>query len=285
MSLTSIVVPCYNEAERLDASAFLCFAAANPGVFFHLVDDGSTDSTLDLLKMLQTANPSSFGVLHLDRNRGKGEAVRSGLLAALEGKCDFVGYWDADLATPLHSISAFQNVLEDRPGTDLVLGARVRLLGRRIERRALRHYLGRVFATGASLALRLPVYDTQCGAKLFRVTPMLRPLLAEPFRSRWVFDVELIARILNGVPPADRQHDRRLYELPLAEWTDVGRSRVRAWDFGLAAIDLLSVYLRYGIRHRQWLSAPLPSRCGTSPLRDHAPEPAGSSRALPRPII
>jgi dolichyl-phosphate beta-glucosyltransferase len=171
--------------------------------------------------------------------------VRTGLLAALGAGCDQVGYWDADLATPLRAIQTFRTVLDERPVTEMVLGSRVRLLGRRIQRRPLRHYLGRVFATAASLVLRIPVYDTQCGAKLFRASPWLREVLRTPFRSRWIFDVELIARFLDQMPAAAGDTvDDLLYELPLVEWEDVGSSRVRARDFARAAIDLLVIHRR-----------------------------------------
>ena len=117
-------------------------------------------------------------------------------------------------------------------------GSRVALLGRTIERSALRHVLGRVFATGASLALGLPVYDTQCGAKVFRATPSLLLALERPFRSRWAFDVELLGRLLaggEGVPPTD---PARMVEVPLGEWRHVSGSKITLRQMIWAAFEL-----------------------------------------------
>src|SRR5271163_3481131 len=116
------------------------------------------------------------------------------MLAALErSDTAFIGFWDADLATPLGVIPEFIALLSDNDQLQMVIGARIRLLGRQIHRRAVRHYLGRVFTSRVSLILRLPIYDTQCGAKIFRVTPEPSRVLEDRFLSRWVFDVEILA--------------------------------------------------------------------------------------------
>jgi hypothetical protein len=124
-----------------------------------------------------------------------------------------------------------------------VLGSRVRLLGHDIDRRVARHYLGRVFATAASVTLRLPVYDTQCGAKLFRVSETVEALFAEPFCTGWVFDVEILARLVRDV--GHEAAARRVCELPLERWQDVAGSRVKPIDFARAIGELHRIHRRY----------------------------------------
>jgi len=234
-----VVVPCFNEERRLRLEAFLVFASDHPGVRFLFVDDGSTDSTGRILEEGSAANPELMSHLALSRNSGKGEAVRNGLIHAIQRGAELVAYWDADLATPLEELIPMVRRLHDNSPLQGVLASRVRLLGRDIERRAARHYLGRSFATVASLVLRLPVYDTQCGAKVFRVSHDLEAALVEPFRSRWIFDVELLARlssIWKGTTPS------RLAEHPLRAWRDVGGSKLTPRDFVRAAVDLATVW-------------------------------------------
>ena len=180
---TYIIVPCFNEAARLRGDAFEGFAGEHPDIRFVFVDDGSTDDTLRVLQDLEARCPDVGIVVSQPRNRGKAEAVRVGMNRAFSEGATYAGYWDADLATPLDEIPAFVDVLDAHPRVQMLLGSRVKLLGRSIERRAIRHYFGRVAATAISVTLKLPVYDTQCGAKLFRVSPECEALFDAPSRA------------------------------------------------------------------------------------------------------
>jgi glycosyltransferase involved in cell wall biosynthesis len=240
---TVVVVPCYNEATRLDGATFRAWAATHPDVGFLFVDDGSTDDTRTVLGALK--DDAALRILALDQNGGKAEAVRQGVLHALTlPGVERVGFWDADLATPLDAIPSFEAVLDARPEVEIVLGSRVRLLGRKVERKAARHYFGRVAATAVSSLFDFSVYDTQCGAKLFRVTPTLPALFAQPFVTRWIFDVEILVRWRNAAAPGT-DLERHIVELPLERWTDVDGSKIKPHEFLLAPRELLRVWRTY----------------------------------------
>lgn len=246
MSETVIVVPCYNEEHRLKSDEFLTYARPRDWLRFLMVDDGSRDGTRQVLQRLSEAEPSRFEVLGLDVNGGKAEAVRRGVQHALMSSPSYVGFWDADLATPLSAIEEFVSLLDAHDDVEMVLGSRVQLLGRNIERGRRRHYFGRVTATVVSVMLGLRVYDTQCGAKLFRVTPTLSYLFAEPFLTRWVFDVEILARWITANENVDRrQLEKRVHEIPLREWTDVKGSRLKPSDFVRAPLELARIWRHY----------------------------------------
>jgi glycosyltransferase involved in cell wall biosynthesis len=246
----ALVVPCHNEAARLDPDAFLQFAATHPAVHLVMVDDGSDDGTGAILERMREAAPAAVTVLRHSPNRGKAEAVRAGIRAGLASQAALVGFLDADLATPLRAIDDFLAVLRARPQIEFVLGSRVKLMGRDVQRKATRHYLGRVFATAVSLALDLPVYDTQCGAKVLRANPATATLFDEPFRSPWIFDVELIARYLRlPVAPGEPARRDRLYELVLPAWHDRPGSKLRWHDFARAVVDLGYIW-RERLAHR-----------------------------------
>lgn len=214
-------------------------------VHFTFVNDGSTDGTLALLERFRLEFPEQIDVLDKKVNGGKGEAVRDGVLHALQLSPDVVGFWDADLATPLNAIANLMQPLRVNPKIQMVFGSRVQLMGRDIDRKPSRHYLGRVFATTVSVLLQLPIYDTQCGAKLFRANEETTGLFRQPFSSRWVFDVEILARFITARGRDMESIRHSIYEFPLYAWRDVGGSKVRPKDFVRAFADVLKIYRKY----------------------------------------
>ncbi|MDY0003927.1 MAG: glycosyltransferase [Polyangia bacterium] len=242
MSQTLIVLPCYNEAARLSIRTFTQALEERSWLSLLFVDDGSTDGSASLLATIAARSPRAQ-VLNLSPNQGKAVAVHKGLAHALASDAATIGYWDSDLATPFEELDAMLAEL-DGTGAFMVMGSRVRLLGRDVRRRTTRHYVGRLFATAASLALDLPVYDTQCGAKLFRNDAVARAVLGPPFRSRWMFDVEILARLARY----DEQHGTSLstqavFEHPLRRWSDVSGSKVKTRDGLRAGLDIARIAL------------------------------------------
>jgi hypothetical protein len=157
----------------------------------------------------------------------------------------------------------------------MVFGARVRLLGRSVRRSPIRHYLGRAFSTAASLALGVGVYDTQCGSKLFRASREIMSLFQTPFSSRWIFDVEIVARLAAARRGTGRpQVDELVYEFPLHEWRDVAGSKVKPRDFARAFFELAAITRRYGR-----LTGPS-SEPRTSPVIGRLRTPGGSAPTL-----
>jgi glycosyltransferase involved in cell wall biosynthesis len=248
-SLT-VVIPCYNEAERLDEAPLLAFLDGCPEASLLFVDDGSTDATADRLAEIAAARPARIEVLSLRPNGGKAEAVRRGMLAALEWGAGVVGYLDADLSTPPGEIFRLRAAFE-RPGVEAVLGARVALLGTDIARSAARHYLGRVFASVAAAILQARVYDTQCGAKLFRASPALAAALATPFLSRWAFDVELLGRLLTGGEGVPGMPLSAVVEVPLTTWHDIKGSKLSPLAMARSLVDLGRIGFDVAARRRR----------------------------------
>lgn len=236
----TLVVPCYNEAERLDTEAYKAFLDVEKSVSMVMVNDGSTDATLSKLLELRLRFPHQITVLDIERNHGKQEAVRLGLSYAASCGDEIIGYWDADLATPLSAVVDFVNVLNRLPESEVVFGSRRRLLGHRIERTILRRVISRSCNLMARAALVLPVGDTQCGAKMLRNTQAFRTAIARPFSSGWLFDVELFARIRLT------KYDRKtaFYELPLLEWNEVPGSKVTMHVIMKSTFHMLRLIIR-----------------------------------------
>lgn len=234
----AIIVPCYNEEQRLNLKAF----EKNIGLScdFYFVNDGSTDRTGEMIKVF-CAGKFNFFAVDTALNSGKAEAVRLGInTAAQKNEYDWLGFWDADLATPLDEIPKFVHVAINNFNLKMIIGSRWLRLGADIRRNPLRHYLGRFFATTVSLLLKLPVYDTQCGAKMFHKS-IIDQSFGEAFTSKWFFDVEIFFRLKK------HGHDclKICYEHPLFFWEDKKGSKLKLTDFIRAPLELLKIKSKY----------------------------------------
>lgn len=241
----AIVIPCYNEEFRFPLDEFRAFLGLSEyaSAVFCLVNDGSKDNTANLLYDLSTEFPERVVVLDLKQNSGKSEAVRLGLLKMYdEYSCQYFAYLDADFATPPSEIFLLLNKLIASNKYKFAMGARWQRLGSNIQRKNHRHYLGRVFATFASIILKLKVYDTQCGAKvLYRE---LLPVVCKfPFISKWLFDIEVIARIINeyGI----QKTESITIEIPLNVWYEKGGSKLKMIDFFKVPLELYRINDKY----------------------------------------
>ena len=244
---TFLVVPCYNEEKRLDRQAFLHLAGARADLTILFVDDGSTDNTFLVLEEIHKKSAGNVLIHRLAHNAGKAEAIRQGMLTALRLDAACIGYTDADLSTPPEELLRMLSIMDTEPA-DILVGTRVRLPGCQIERKPIRHLLGRAFSTIASIALRTDICDTQCGAKFFFRTAPLEKALATPFISRWAIDVEMLARIFDEREKSNLPHNMR--EIPLRVWREVKGSKLKPGAMLWAGLELivLMLYRRFHVR-------------------------------------
>jgi glycosyltransferase involved in cell wall biosynthesis len=213
----SLVIPAYNEAARLGASLARAFAYLNAQGYESevvVVDDGSTDGTVRVAEAgFAAAGRVAARVLAGEPNRGKGYAVRRGLLAA-RGRVAL--FSDADFSTPITETPKLTAPI--RSGEcDLAFGSRAidrKLVG--THQPFTREQSGRFFNLVMRVATRLPFKDTQCGFKAFR-TDVCRPVFEAARIDRFGFDVELIY--------VAHAAGLRLREVPV-RWDDVEGSKV-----------------------------------------------------------
>src|ERR671930_828568 len=187
----SLVIPCFNEEARIGQTLrfTLDYLAANaPESELIVVNDGSTDRTGALARERLKSAQIAARLLENFPNRGKGAAVRSGLLAAQKP----IGLFsDADLSTPLEETPKLIEPIANGE-VDVAFGSRAldrRLIG--VHQPWRREQAGRVFNLLVRLATGLPFWDTQCGFKAFRLG-VCRPLVEAATVDRFGFDVELL---------------------------------------------------------------------------------------------
>jgi len=235
------VVPCYNEETRLPVSEYLLFMKQFPDTIICFVNDGSTDNTHNLLLQIKSWNEDKVHIISYTDNVGKAEAVRKGIQYCNSRlNHSHIAYLDADLSTPLQELLRLSGYINEE--IEFVFGSRIMIIGTKIERKLLRHIVGRIIATFISTVLGIVVYDTQCGCKIFSKELSLQ-LFEEPFISKWLFDVELFARMIN-LYGKDRAL-KKMLEVPLMKWINKGDSKVRRTYFFKLWIDLYLINHKY----------------------------------------
>lgn len=230
----TIIIPFYNEVARINLEKFKQIFNAFPHYNFVLVDDGSSDQTIEILEEFK-AEFFTIQVLKLAKNVGKAEAIRSAVLSISE--CDFISYYDADLATPFSELDKLIQFSIQNPNYKMVMGARIKLIGNGVKRSLKRHYFGRIFATIVSqFILKVAVYDTQCGAKVINYH-IAKQIFEKPFISKWLFDVELLKRL-------QKTHNLKdtVKEIPLEKWEEIGNSKIKVSDFFQLPFQLFQIY-------------------------------------------
>ena len=177
----SVVIPAFNEEESIsktldNIASFLSLQNFNYEVI--VVDDGSTDNTNELIR---TRN--DIQLITLEKNKGKGFAVKTGVL---KSKKDFILFMDADHAVPINYIVNFRDLMSR---FDIVIGSKY--LGQNEPYPFYRKFMGRVFSSLKYIITGLNIKDTQCGFKLFK-KELAKELFGLSQITGWCFDVEIL---------------------------------------------------------------------------------------------
>ncbi len=240
---TCIIIPCYNEGERLSllVDDYTNFVRKYTDVLLCFVNDGSSDNTEEVILGIKNNFPEQIIIVSYYNNVGKAEAVREGIVFCNNKyNHEYIAYLDADLSTTLQECESLTSYINDN--IHFVFGSRMAKIGSEIKRKKHRFLIGRIIATFISRVLDIKVYDTQCGCKIF--TKELSILLFEErFISKWLFDVELFFRMIHiyGKEKAVKKMD----EVPLKLWVDKDDSKVKFNYFFKLWVDLYKIKKRY----------------------------------------
>ncbi|MBV8207246.1 MAG: glycosyltransferase family 2 protein [Acidobacteria bacterium] len=226
----SIIIPAYNERERITATldrVLACIRERNWRAEVLVVNDGSRDSTAEIVRSYSALHPA-VRLLENPGNRGKGYSVRNGMLNA---RGDVLLFSDADLSSPIEEASKLFSAIER--GADIAVGSRWLRSELQTERQPLyRQLLGRAFNLVLRVSLGLKQKDTQCGFKAFTRCAALA-LFPRQQIERWGFDPELLYLA--------KKLGLRIEEIPV-RWAHDARSKIHPLRDGIRmGVDILRV--------------------------------------------
>jgi len=227
----SVVVPCFNEESRLPSSLVAAQAyleGTRGGYELILVDDGSRDCTVQLIREAERAHAAVRGLV-LPVNRGKGRALAEGV-AVSRGRLVLIS--DADFSAPIDELPKLEAAID--AGADIAIGSRAKHGAREVDQPLHRRAMGKVFNLLVQALLLPGIWDTQCGFKLLR-GDVARELFARLRVDGFAFDVEMLYLA--------RRSGRVVREIPV-RWRNSPTTRVQAVRHSREMVmDLLRIRL------------------------------------------
>ncbi len=247
MNHNSIIIPCYNEANRIDLDSFEDFINSRNDYSICFVNDGSSDNTLELLNEFKSKHPNRVHLVNCESNRGKGEALRNGVHYVLNNTSSKnIGFLDADLAT---GFKDYENLVENLEISghkkSMVIGSRIRHEEKNIIRNPIRAFLSKLINKVIVLIIGMKINDTQCGAKVFS-RESAHFIFSKKFKSRWLFDIEMLMRLRNKI--GKKKLASQVNEVSLSKWNDVEGSKISYKDIIIMPIQLINIIITYNFK-------------------------------------
>lgn len=239
-----VVIPCYNEEERLLSTEFTDFIHGNLGYHLCFVNDGSTDNTLTVLEKLRKGREDSISIYNCEKNGGKAEAVRQGVLfLSKDPQLDYIGFLDADLSTDLKDFDELAKTIEDSD-YKIVSGSRISRMGANIAKESARKIISMTINYIIQRILGMSFKDTQCGAKIMD-KEVTKYMFNKKFITRWLFDVEIFMRMKKFY--GKNKVNNLICEKPLKRWVHVDGSKLSFKDSIKIGGQLMKIALHYNI--------------------------------------
>jgi len=226
-TITGVVIPCYNEETRLSSDDFKAFVHSNLGYHLCFVNDGSKDNTLVVLQELRKGNEERISIYDCEKNGGKAEAVRLGMLhLAKENQFDYIGFLDADLSTNFDDFDELVQTITNS-NYKIVSGSRINRMGANIAKESAR----KIISQGINLFIRktlgMDFKDTQCGAKIM-TKEIVEKTFQKKFLTKWLFDVEIFMRMKKVY--GNEKAKEFICEKPLNRWVHMDGSKLSFKD-------------------------------------------------------
>jgi len=237
-----VVIPCYNEEDRLSSKEFTDFVEKHSGYHLCFVNDGSKDNTLHILKELRKGREDYITVYDCEQNGGKAEAVRLGMLhMANYTDLDYIGFLDADLSTDLTDFDDLVKTIETS-NFKIVSGSRISRMGANIAKESARQIISLMINYIIRKILKMNFKDTQCGAKIMD-KEVIKIAFQERFITKWLFDVEIFMRMKKHF--GAKKADGFICEQPLKRWIHADGSKLSMKDSVKIVFQLGHIAVHY----------------------------------------